>query len=61
MVFRRHKALWQVLLLFIIGGIMLKFSYSYYKDNEVKLKAANVRHHELLEERNRIGRELESK
>ena len=61
MVFRRHKALWQGLCLLIFVGITFKYSYSYYKNNERKLKAANIRHHELLEERNKFSRELDSK
>ena len=61
MVFRRHKALWQGLCLLIFVGIAFKFSYNYYRNSEMKLKAANIRHHELLEERNKFSRELDGK
>jgi hypothetical protein len=59
MVFRRHKALW-IILAIVVGGT-LKFSYNYYTENELKLNAANIRHHELLEDRNKMSRELEGK
>lgn len=61
MVFRRHKAFWQALLLLVMVGVTLRFSYNYYKENELKLKAANIRHHELMEERNRMSRDLDGK
>ena len=61
MVFRRHKSLWQVLILLIVVGTTLRFSYNYYTENALKLKAANIRHHELLEERNKISRELDGR
>ena len=61
MVFRRHKALWQVLIFVIVVGTTLKYSYNYYSESERKLRAANIRHHELLEDRNKISRELEGK
>ncbi|CAB3990094.1 Hypothetical predicted protein [Paramuricea clavata] len=59
MVFRRHKALWQVLVLLVFVGITLRYSYNYYNETSLKLKAANIRHHELLEERNSVSRELD--
>ncbi|XP_028393632.1 glutamic acid-rich protein-like [Dendronephthya gigantea] len=59
MVLRRHKALWQALLLLVIVGAILRFSYNYYKETELKLKAANIRHHELMEDRNRMSRDLD--
>lgn len=59
MVFRRYKGLWQAFLLLIFVGVTLRFSYNYYKENEIKLKAAKVRHHELLDERNRLSRDLD--
>ena len=59
MVFRRHKTLWQVLILVIVVGTTFKFSYNYYTENERRLRAANIRHHELLDDRNKMSRELE--
>lgn len=61
MFFRRHKNVVQPLLAFVVVAITLWYFYKYYQENNIKLKAAKVRHHELLEERNRLSRELDGK
>lgn len=43
----------------IIVVITFRYCYEYYKDTSTKLEAANIRHHELLEDRNRFSREVE--
>lgn len=59
MFLRRHRGLLQAVLVLISFVVILRYSYTYYKDTSSELKAANIRHHELLEERNRFSRELE--
>ena len=61
MFLRRHRGLLQAVLVLISFVVILRYSYTYYKDTSSELKAANIRHHELLEERNRFSRELEGK
>lgn len=58
---RRQKTVWQALLLFVIVGLTIRSAHNYYNDNESKLRSAKIRHHELLEERNSLTRQVDGR
>ena len=59
MVFRRHRNVLQLVFVVLVIGAAVRYAYNYYQDTSIKLKAANIRRHELLKELNKANRELD--